>query len=132
MTPFALLSSLAGLSHREAAEFLGVRLDTAKSWASGRNGCRAEVLGELRGLIALQERAARETLALIAADDSDVIEIGFPTDDAEAASLGWPGVGAWAAMAARVVAGTDRAVRLVPRGSTVATAAAADERERRG
>jgi hypothetical protein len=105
VTPFALLASLAGLSHREAAEFLSVRLDTAKSWASGRNGCRAEILEELRGLVQLQERAARETLALIAAGDADRIELGYPADDEEARSLGWPCVGAWAAMAARVISG---------------------------
>lgn len=121
MTPFALLTSLAGLSHREAAEFLSVRLDTVKSWASGRNGCRDSVLGELRSLIALQERAARQALAIIRRGKPEEVELGFPADDAEACDLGWPCAGAWGAMAARVIAGTDRPVDLVPRGSTPAS-----------
>lgn len=56
----------------------------------------------------------------------DEIEIGYPADDHEAQSLGWPCVEAWAAMAARVLAASDTRIRLVPRGSTPGTAAAAD------
>ena len=121
MTPFALLASLAGLSHREAAEFLNVRVDTAKSWSAGRRACPAYALDELKALIARQERAAREP---------DAIELGYPADDAEARALGWTCVGAWRAMAARLLAVEPRA-RLVPRGSTPATAAAGDARESR-
>ena len=128
MTPFALLESLAGLSHREAGEFHGVRIDTVKSWATGRNNCPPGPLGELRALIAMQERAACETLAIIKRGGAAEIELGYPSDDREARSLGWPCVGAWAAMAARIVAATELAARLVPRGSTSATAAAIDAR----
>jgi len=131
MTAFALLESLAGLSHREAAEFHRVRVDTVKSWAVGRNNCPRGALDELRALIKMQERAARETLAIIKRGRPDEIELGCPSDDHEARSLGWPCVGAWAAMAARVAAATDRPIILVPRGSTLASAAAADARERR-
>ncbi len=141
MTPFALLETLAGLSHREAAEFHRVRLDTVKSWAVGRNACPARVIAELRALIASQERAATESIAQIAAlaaqeSAPDGIELGYPTDDAEARSLGvagtpgWPCVGAWRALAARVVAGSSIPVVLVPRGSTPATAAAADAHDK--
>jgi hypothetical protein len=51
------------------------------------------------------------------------IALGYPTDDHEAQGLGWPCVGAWRAMAARVVVAA-LPVRLVPRGSSLATAAA--------
>lgn len=122
MTPFALLGSLAGLSHREAALVCRVRLDTVKSWASGRNRCPPGALDEVKALIARQERAADEAVAQIARlakshGAPDAIEIGYPADDHEAQSLGWPCVGAWAAMAARVVVASPITVALVPRGS---------------
>ena len=125
MTPFSLLASLAGLSYREAADLLGVRLDTAKSWASGRNPCRAAVLDELRKMIATQERAAVGVRDFLAEQQPEAIELGYPADDAEARALGWPCVGAWAAMAARVIAASDLPVRLVPRGATAASQALA-------
>jgi hypothetical protein len=127
VTPFALLEQLAGLSHREAAEFHRVRLDSVKKWSTGDTRCPPGALAELRALIATQERAAREALAIIGGDDPDEIEIGHPADDAEARALGWPCVGAWSAMAARVLAAIDRPAMLVPRGSTPATAVAIGE-----
>lgn len=131
MTPAALLMELAGLSHREAAEFLRVRIDTVKSWSAGRNAINAGALAELQGLIARQERAASETLAqmraMMAAHGSpDEIEVGYPADDHEARTMGWPCVGAWSAMFARVIAAAPAKIVLVPRGSTPGTAAAAD------
>lgn len=36
-TTFSAAIRLCGLSHSEAAGFLGVRLDTVKSWSAGRN-----------------------------------------------------------------------------------------------
>lgn len=131
MTPFGILAKLAGLSQREAAEFHRVRLDTVKSWSSGRNACKPEVLAELRGLIAAQEHAARETLVAISwrvsgewavAENPDIsVEIGYPATDEEARALGWPCIGAWSAMAARILAVANQQVRLVPRASTAAT-----------
>lgn len=127
MTPFALLAALAGLSHREASELLSVRLDTVKSWSSGRNRCPPGALAELKRLIARQERAAREALAMFeraktaefergatAARVIAEIELGYPADDDEARTLGWPCVGAWGAMAARVIAGSPAPVSLAP------------------
>lgn len=132
MTPYSLLSEFAGLSHREAAEFHRVRLDTVKSWSVGRNRAPVGALEELQNLIALQDRAAREALQQI--DDllatpgaPDVVEIGFPTDDVEARALGWPCVGAWRAMTARVQAQSPLELRYVPRATTLS---AADARER--
>ncbi len=135
VTPFALLASLAGLSREEAGELVGFPLDTVKSWAAGRRPARPEALAALRGLIAAQERGAAEALAeiarVIAAQGApDRIDIGFPSDDHEAQTLGFPSVGAWGAMAARVLARSPIPIRLVPRGATLASAAAADARDR--
>lgn len=136
ITPFGILASLAGLSHREAALVCGVRLDTVKSWSSGRNRAAAGAIDDLRALIARQERSAAEAVAQIAHlaqshGAPDEIEIGYPADDYEAQALGWPCVGAWAAMAARVVAATPIPIMLVPRGSTPTSAAVADAHEQK-
>ena len=132
MTPYALLLSLTGLSQREAGEFHTARIDTIKSWVSGRRSAPPGALAELRALIAAQTRAAAEALAIVRDGKPDEIELGYPANDHEARSLGWPCVGAWAAMAARVIAETDARASLVPRGSTPATAKAADVHEGRG
>jgi hypothetical protein len=57
-TPFAVLTERCGLSQREAAEFLKVRIDTVKSWCAGRNVAKPAVLAELRGLYASIQAAA--------------------------------------------------------------------------
>jgi len=134
MTPFAALCGLAGLSQREAADVLTVRIDTIKSWTSGRRDAPSGAIAHLRELIMMQERAADEFFEELDAQTKQRgaphdIELGYPTDDHEAQSLGWPCVGAWRAMAARVVAGTDIELRFVPAGTTLATAAATDEHE---
>jgi hypothetical protein len=61
-TPFALLAERCGLSQREASEFLKVRLDTVKTWCSGRNTPKPAVLAELRSLYA-DIQAAADNLA---------------------------------------------------------------------
>lgn len=88
------------------------------------------VLDELRGLYARIERAAAEAIAAIQqAPDGAEIEIGLASDDPEAQSLGWPCVGAQAAVLGLVVAALDRPVRIVPRGSTQASGAPVEVRE---
>lgn len=130
-TPFSLLLQLSGISHRDAADFLAVRLDTVKSWSSGRNKCPDGAITDMRRLIAGQERTAAEALAQIAQlqtdhGSPDAIEFGEPLDDDDAQSIGWPCVGAWRGMAARVVANAppEVQIRIVQRGSTLATQAA--------
>lgn len=109
----------------------GVRLDTVKSWCSGRNRANDGVIRELRQLHAKIERVATEALVLISrAPDAEEIELGYAADDHEAQALGWPCVGAQAASLGLVIARCDRPVRLVPRGATVATAAAAEAHQR--
>ena len=131
MTPVALLIGLAGLSHREAAEFLEVRLDTVQSWhrSARPNKASPGVIAELAALIAHQERAADAALQQIAEiteshGPPQAIDLGYPADDHEAQALGFPCVGAWEAMAARVVARSPIRIELVPRGANAATAAA--------
>jgi hypothetical protein len=110
MTPFATLVKLAGLSHREASEFLGIREQQCKDMASGRRRTPSGVIIELSGLIRRQEAAAAVALSRIEDGDAETIAIPSPANDAEAAALGWPSVGAWGAMAARVVALSTRPI----------------------
>lgn len=127
----ALLIDRCGLSQREAAEVLAVSINSVKSWMAGRANPRPGVIAELRALYARIERAAAEMLAAITAAPADtVIELGFPADDHEAQGLGWPCCGAQRAMLGIVAARCGRTVRLVPRGSTAATAAASDAHDR--
>lgn len=129
MTPYNILRLRCGLSQPEAADYHNVRLDTVKSWCSGRNRPSANILSELRALHVKIMRAAHEALTMLAAAPPDAeIELGYAADDHEARSLGWPCVGAQAAMLGEVLARLDRPVQLVPRGSTLATAAAAEPR----
>jgi len=44
---FKLLKDLVGLSNQEAADFLDARIDTVKSWSSGRHDPPPAVLSEL-------------------------------------------------------------------------------------
>jgi len=60
ITPFSVLAERCGLSQREAAEFLKVRIDTVKSWSAGRNAVKPEVLAELRRLYANIQAASDE------------------------------------------------------------------------
>jgi hypothetical protein len=132
ITAFALLCDRCGLSHREAADFLRVRIDTVKSWSAGRNPTPAGALEELRGLWWQIQAAAAEDVAIIERQPQPPVEIelGLASDDHEARALGWPCVGAHAAVLGTVVAGVAAPVRIVPRGSTPATAAAAEVRDR--
>ena len=121
-----------GLSHREAADLHRVRLDTVKSWASGRNRPPPGAITELRTLYARIERSARATITQTTrmGPQPDCIELGLASDDTEAQGLGWPCVGAQAAMLGLVTAWTQSPIAIVPRGSTPATAAAADATDR--
>lgn len=132
MTPFAALQSVSGLSNREAAAYLTVSERTIEDWRTGRKRPAPGPLAEMAALIDRQASAAEK-----AADEierrgasADTVEIGYPEDDAEAQSIGWPCVGAWRAMAGAaisllVVGGRPpRSIQLVPRGSTLTTGAA--------
>ena len=136
MTPFRLLLDLSGLSQREAAAFLDARPDTVVSWSSGRRTAPVGAVDEMAQLVEAQTQAAHNALEQIAQliegqDEGVKIEFGYPADDYEAQALGFPTPSAWGAMAARVVAKFPGRIRLVPRGSTPATAAAIEAHEGR-
>lgn len=78
------------------------------------------------------ERATGEALRIIAAAPPGIeaIEIGIASDDHEAQGLGWPSVAVQALQITLVAARSGRAVRIVPRGSTLGTAAAAEQHRR--
>ena len=61
MTPFATISTLAGLTLQEAGDLCGVRHDSARQWATGRRAAPPGAIDRLRDMIAAQ------TLAQIAA-----------------------------------------------------------------
>lgn len=94
-TLFASALKVCGLSHTEAADYLSARLDTVKSWASGRRTVPDGVWDQLRGLYAQQIDAAEQALELI--DESGADEISpklagprkkqWPSDGAHAAAL---------------------------------------------
>ena len=132
MTPFAALCRLAGLSVREAGEFLRIRPDTAQSYGSGKRSPGPGHIAEMQALIAQERRIAARLLlgwrAARAAGEADAIEIAVPALDADARRIGLPTVGAFEAAAAMAVArmAGAPAVRFVPAGSTAATALAAD------
>ena len=121
MTLIATILRGCGLSQREAADFLGVRLDTLKSWSAGRNPTPQGALDQLHELATRQEQVASEAVEIWQEQgEPSQIEIGIASDDHEAQSLGWPCVGAHAAVARRVweILPQGVAVRIVPRGST--------------
>jgi len=105
-TPFAVLTERCGLSQREAAEFLKVRIDTVKSWSAGRNVAKPEVLAELRSLYAniqaASEELAQNVTKLLARQSELGIKqhaIGFgvaETDDV-ARAFGFPSLGPYMA-----------------------------------
>ncbi len=127
---FKLISQDCGLTMTEAASFLDVRPDTAKSWWMGRRICPDTVIDELLALSVRQDVAAQESAIVIqnAAEQRGApedIELGIASDDHEAQSLGWPGAGAHAAVLRKTVKllPPDLAVlvRIVPRGQPAGT-----------
>lgn len=112
-TAFALLSRACGLSQREAAAFLNVRLDTVTSWSTGRNRCPDRVIGELQQLFARIDMAAFGAVALQdELEEDETITARVAETDEAAQAAGWPCVGAMAAVAGLIVARSIRKVVL--------------------
>jgi hypothetical protein len=100
------LAERCGLSQREAAEFLKVRIDTVKSWCVGRNVAKPAVLAELRGLYASIQAAADK----LAQDNGRLLELqrergiaprgivfGLAKTDDVARAFGFPSQGPYVA-----------------------------------
>ncbi|SMF82006.1 hypothetical protein SAMN06265365_14211 [Tistlia consotensis] len=103
MSLLAIALQACGLSQREAAEYLAVRLDTLKSWSAGRKPTRPGILSELRALAGRQEAAA-ESCLLAWERDGRPAELCYALagDDEAARRMGWPCVGAQRAVARRL------------------------------
>lgn len=127
MTNFGLLLELSGLSTVEAAAFLKSPPVDIGGWSRGDHTAPDHVIEIIRHLIANQAQAAHEALDIILQHHPELVELGYPLNDDDARSLGWPCLAAWKAMAARFVSECPAPVTLVPRGSTPATAATAVE-----
>lgn len=129
---YALLRERCGLSIREAAEFHAVPVNTVTKWSSGDRNAPPGVVAELRELYATIEDIADEAVAAVDQAKSEqgsppeAVELGLASDDYEAQQLGLPCVGAHAAAVGLAAISIDDSVVIVPRGSTPASAAAAD------
>ncbi|MBY6243240.1 hypothetical protein [Methylosinus sp. Sm6] len=93
---------------------LDIGRQQAKDMSSGR---RSTPIGIIAELIALIHRQAAQADAEAESSGLDVIILEKPADDVEARALGWPCVGAWSAMAARVMVATALPVAFVPYGA---------------
>ncbi|GAB5502777.1 hypothetical protein [Pyruvatibacter sp.] len=81
MTLFAATLRLLGLSQQDAAHLLDARIDTIKSWASGRNGVPEGVWDELRTFYAGQLAAAAR-----ASKKANPLALPLPAKDHHSAS----------------------------------------------
>lgn len=127
---FRLLRLRCGLSQKEAATLLRVSESSIHNWDQGRRTAPPGVIDDLRRLYLQIESAAQQTLILIdSGAEGTEIEIGLAADDYEAQRLGLPCVGAHEALIGLVIALSDRAIKIVPRGTTSATAGAIQARE---
>jgi hypothetical protein len=131
---FRLLLQATGLSLRAAAAFLGVRYDSVESWSQDRRRAPPGAIDQLRALYRTQLRTVAEA-GLLQAEQAAIhgaghpLEVGAVSDDHEAQSLGWPSTGAQHMVVAMVVAQAEGPVRVVPRGATLLSAAAADQND---
>ena len=97
-TMFKLLCESCGFSLPEAANYVGAKLDTAKSWSSGHVRAPESVIDKLVDLAVDIDVAARKKLLRIeqSCDGGSLpeeIPIRMAEDDAEARTLGWPCAG---------------------------------------
>ena len=121
-TTFSLLCHVCGLSHKEAASFLGVRRDTCKSWSAGRNAAPDGALDRLAKLTESINESAKQVVAGLPKEPTDM-ELGIAADDEEARELGWPYLGAHRAVIGTIAAKALLAghrVEIVPHGSPFA------------
>lgn len=126
---FKLLRLRCGLSQSEAARFLAVSESSVHNWDQGRRTAPTGVADDLQRLYRQIESAAKQALVLLSsAADATEIEIGIASDDFEAQQLGLPCVGAHEALLGLVISCSDRPIKIVPRGSTTATAGAIQAR----
>lgn len=133
-TTFAVLAHFCGLSHSEAAEFLDVSIHTIKKWGVGKRNCPPGAIEQLADLsqtiMATAANALTEIDRLATVHSKpEAIDLGVAVDDIEAQDLGLPFASTHQAVIGQIVAdGMKKGYRfnVVPRGTTTASAAAAD------
>lgn len=131
---FTLMLQACGLSHQQASDYFKVRLDTVKAWVRGKDAPPKRVMEELDHIFRTIEAVITEALGQIdkMAEEKGMpeeIEIGYCTDDAEANSLGFPYKSVHDTVISHILAtgrGDGFKFKIVPRGSTLATAGATD------
>ena len=119
MTTYELLLRFSGIRVDEAASFHEVDESLVRSWLDGSEDVPAEAMRALRDLIARQDRAAAEGLAVYR---NLLAEHGRPAgiDQTVAKTVlgaqkrGWPTVSASEMVLARIIAGLDIDFKLVP------------------
>ncbi len=126
---FGSLLAMCGMTHEECADYLGVRLDSVRSWSSGRRNVPQGVEAKLIELWNLMEDEASRIIDGIEAQLIELsvhglpqsIEFGIPSSREEANELGWPSVGTFMRIAALVASNVEIRLDLVERGSTLAS-----------
>lgn len=127
---FSTLRAATGLSLFETADYLNVSQKNVERWVDGVREPPEGVIKEMSELVALQTKVVERQLSFMKANSVKQAEIGYPVDDEEAKSMGWPCVGAFKTVLGRIIAGSEASITLSPRGSTSGTAAAIDAREK--
>ena len=126
----------AGLTLRSASAFLGTAHANVESWSQDRRPVPATAIAALLALYRSQMHDAARSAAFLRRQMKttgwpDWIELGAAADDHEAQLLGWPTAACHHVVLAMTIARLNppetTTVRIVPRGSTMATAAAADQ-----
>lgn len=128
ITVFATLRAAAGLSLFETADYLKVSQKNVERWVDGVREPPEGVIKEMSELVAMQTKVVVRQLSFMKTNGVKQAEIGYPVDDEEAKSMGWPCLGAVKVVLGRIIAGSDTSIILSPRGSTSGTAAAIDAR----
>lgn len=88
MSAFKQALAICGLTQSEAADFLNVRLDTVKSWSSGRNPVPDGVWQQLGEIYDRMDESADNAVELIREKQPDEIEFSYSGEHGR-----WPSVG---------------------------------------
>lgn len=109
---YDVLRRRCGLTQLEAADLRGVRLDSVKSWCSGRRPAPAEAVEELRELETAIARAGAAYARLMTARQllpdergPGVYVVSEPSSEQQAHDFGWPCASVCLAAIAAAIAG---------------------------
>ena len=125
----------SGMDSIDAAEFHGVDEEAIHMWVSGDEEPSQHEIDKISDLICRMAISVSEVVDYVLEQTEkhgsgpDVFELGLASDDQEAGVLGWPCKSAHKmvlGMTAAQMSEIGIKVSIVPRGSTVPSAAAAD------